>query len=106
MILPRWSQRTALMGRMESQRPLPSQAQMLASSSALLRAKNSLASSSTVLASRRATHWANWFQCPGRGDCARPVLPVLGHGLAGVVQLLGVLGHLVDLIHVLAARLA
>jgi hypothetical protein len=23
------------------------------------------ASSSTVLASRRATHWANWFQCPG-----------------------------------------
>ena len=65
MILPLRSQRTALMGRIESQRPLPSQALMLASNSPLLRAKNSRVSSSTVLASRRATHWANWFQCPG-----------------------------------------
>ena len=53
------------MGRIESQVPLPSQALMLASNSPLLRAKNMRASSSTVLASRRATHWANWFQCPG-----------------------------------------
>jgi hypothetical protein len=65
MILPRCSQRTALIGRIESQVPLPSQALMLASNNAPLRAKNMRASSSTVLASRRATHWANWFQCPG-----------------------------------------
>ena len=65
MILPRCSHRTAVMGRTESQFRLPSQALMLASSSALLRAKNSRASSSRVLVSRRATHWANWFQCPG-----------------------------------------
>ena len=65
MILPRCSHRTAQMGRIESQRVLPSQALMLASNSPLLRAKNSRASLSMVLASRRATHWANWFQCPG-----------------------------------------
>src|SRR3569623_143041 len=38
---------------------------MLASSSAPMSAKNIRASSSTVLASRRDTHWANRFQCPG-----------------------------------------
>src|SRR5215218_7217343 len=65
MILPRCSHRTALIGRIESQRPLPSQAVMLASNSPLLSAKNIRASLSTLLASRRATHWANWFQCPG-----------------------------------------
>ena len=64
MILPRCSHRTALMGRVESQFRLPSQALMLASNSAPFRAKNSRASSSMVLVSRRATHWANWFQCP------------------------------------------
>jgi hypothetical protein len=53
------------MGRTESQFRLPSQAVMLASSSALLSAKNIRASSSRVLASRRATHWANTFQWPG-----------------------------------------
>src|SRR5215216_6072919 len=42
---------------------------------------------------------------PGWGDRARPVFPVLGGGLAEVVQLLGVLGHLVDLADVLAAGL-
>jgi hypothetical protein len=65
MTLPRYSQRTAQMGRIESQRRLPSQALMLASNMALLRAKNMRASLSTLLASRAATHWANWFQCPG-----------------------------------------
>src|SRR4029450_6064463 len=65
MICPRRSHRTALIGRLSSQAHLPSQAVMLASSSPLLRAKNIRASSSTVLASRRATHWANTFQCPG-----------------------------------------
>ena len=65
MICPFRRNRTAVMGRTESQRSLPSQAAMLASSSAPLRAKNIRASSSTVWASRRATHWANWFQCPG-----------------------------------------
>src|SRR4029450_5204753 len=65
MILSLYSQRTALMGRMESHLHLPSQAVMLASRSPLLRAKNMRASLSTVLASRRATHWANTFQCPG-----------------------------------------
>src|SRR5215203_321893 len=72
MILPRCSHRTAVMGRTESQAHclpshahLPSQALMLASNSPLLRAKNIRASLSRVLASRRATHWANWFQCPG-----------------------------------------
>src|SRR5215213_2922359 len=65
MILPRCSHRTALIGRIESQVPLPSQAVMLASNSPLLSAKNIRASLSTLLASRRATHWANWFQCPG-----------------------------------------
>jgi hypothetical protein len=53
------------MGRIESQVRLPSQALTLASNSPLLRAKNIRASSSRVLVSRRATHWANWFQCPG-----------------------------------------
>jgi hypothetical protein len=65
MILPRCSHRTAVMGRTESQVHLPSQALMLASNSALLRAKKMRASLSMLLASRRATHWANWFQCPG-----------------------------------------
>jgi hypothetical protein len=55
MILPRISQRTAVMGRTESQCRLPSQAVMLASSSALLSAKYIRASSSRVLASRRLT---------------------------------------------------
>src|SRR4029450_1293558 len=67
MVLSLYSQRTALMGRIESHSPLPSQAVMLASSSPLLSAKNIRASLSTLLASRRATHWANWFQCPGGG---------------------------------------
>src|SRR5215217_89707 len=67
MTLPRYSQRTAQIGRIESQRRLPSQALMLASNMALLRAKNMRASLSTLLASRAATYWANWFQCPGAG---------------------------------------
>src|SRR4029453_10584266 len=65
MVLPFMSQRTAVMGRTESQVRLPSQAVMLASNRALLRAKYSRASSSRVLASRRLTYWANTFQCPG-----------------------------------------
>ena len=65
MVLPRISQRTAVMGRTESQFRLPSQAVMLASSNALFSAKYMRASSSRVLASRRLTYWANRFQCPG-----------------------------------------
>src|SRR4030095_2174742 len=65
MVLPFMSQRTAVMGRTESQFRLPSQAVMLASNRALLSAKYIRASSSRVLASRRLTYWANTFQCPG-----------------------------------------
>ena len=43
---------------------------------------------------------------PRRGHRPGPVGPVLGHHLAGVVQLLGVLGDLVDLVLVLAVGLA
>src|SRR4029450_13185977 len=65
MVLPFISQRTAVMGRTESQFRLPSQAVMLASNRALLRAKYIRASSSRVLASRRLTYGANTFQGPG-----------------------------------------
>src|SRR5918993_4731273 len=65
MVLPRISQRTAVMGRTESQFRLPSQAGMLASNRALLSAKYMRASLSMLLASRRLTNWANRFQCPG-----------------------------------------
>src|ERR671912_1281970 len=65
MVLPFISQRTAVMGRTESQFRLPSQAGMLASNRALLSAKYMRASLSMLLASRRLTNWANRFQCPG-----------------------------------------
>jgi hypothetical protein len=48
MVLPRINHRTAVMGRTESQFRLPSQAVMLASSRALLRAMNTLASVSRL----------------------------------------------------------
>src|SRR5829696_4699885 len=53
------------MGRTESHWRLASQAVMLASSSALVTPKNTLASTSRVCLSRRLSHWANTPQCPG-----------------------------------------
>jgi hypothetical protein len=61
---PFFSQRTAVIGRTEFHSRLASQAVMLASNRALLRAKNTLASSSRLWWSRRDTHWANRFQWP------------------------------------------
>jgi len=58
-------QRTAVIARIELKARLASQATMLASSSALLRAKNSLASWPRVWPRRRATSWAIRFQWPG-----------------------------------------
>src|SRR5512133_2540592 len=65
MSWPFLSQRTAVMGRTEFHWRLASQAVMLAANRPLLRAMNSLASSSRVWWSRRDTHWVNRFQWPG-----------------------------------------
>src|SRR5215210_2722250 len=70
IVRPRKRWRTAVIGRTDAYEHLLSQAQIPASKTALVRAKNNLTSRSTPCSSgpwrsRRATNWANRFQCPG-----------------------------------------
>src|SRR5215211_2829049 len=97
----------AVIGRTKSQRYLAAQAAMLASMSALPKAKNTLASVSRLWPRRRDRTWVIRAQWPGGTPTwvrLGSVGPVFGGDLLAIVEVRGQGGQVVDVLGIKAVQ--